>query len=39
MNPVHQVYLFSELGIAEAELNEAVDPARMCAPYARMVGG
>ena len=28
----------SELGITEAELNEALDPARMCAPDASMVG-
>ncbi|MCE9518287.1 MAG: class II fumarate hydratase [Verrucomicrobia bacterium] len=27
-----------ELGITEAELNEALDPARMCAPDASMVG-
>jgi fumarate hydratase, class II len=28
----------SELGITEAELTEALDPARMCAPDASMVG-
>ncbi len=27
-----------ELGITEADLNEALDPARMCAPDASMVG-
>jgi fumarate hydratase class II len=29
----------SELGITEAELNEALDPATMCAPNADMVDG
>ena len=28
----------SELGITEAKLTEALDPARMCAPDASMVG-
>ena len=28
-----------ELGLTEAELTEALDPARMCAPSAAMVGG
>lgn len=28
-----------EIGIPEAELNEALDPARMCAPNGSMVGG
>ena len=38
--PVRKLCLdrLSELGITEAELNEALDPARMCAPDASMVG-
>ncbi|MEN3941652.1 class II fumarate hydratase [Prosthecobacter sp. SYSU 5D2] len=39
--PVRQLCLqrLDELGITEAELNEALDPARMCGPDAAMVGG
>lgn len=39
--PVRQLCLerLSELGITEAELNEALDPARMTKPDAGMVGG
>jgi len=39
--PVRQLCLerLKELGITEAELNEALDPARMCRPDAAMVGG
>ena len=38
--PVRQLCMerLGELGITEAELNEALDPARMCAPDASMVG-
>ncbi|TDU70935.1 fumarase class II [Prosthecobacter fusiformis] len=38
--PVRQLCLqrLAELGITEEELNEALDPARMCAPDAAMVG-
>jgi fumarate hydratase class II len=38
--PVRQLCLerLTELGITEAELTEALDPARMCAPDASMVG-
>lgn len=38
--PVRQLCLerLEELGITEAELTEALDPARMCAPDASMVG-
>lgn len=38
--PVRQICLkrLDELGLTEAELNEALDPARMCAPDASMVG-
>jgi fumarate hydratase class II len=39
--PVRQLCLerLDELGITESELHEALDPARMCAPDAAMVGG
>lgn len=39
--PVRQLCLqrLDELGLTEAELNAALDPARMCAPDATMVGG
>jgi fumarate hydratase class II len=38
--PVRQLCMarLDELGITEAELNEALDPVRMCAPDASMVG-
>ncbi|HEY1082936.1 MAG TPA: class II fumarate hydratase [Prosthecobacter sp.] len=38
--PVRQLCLqrLEELGLSETELNEALDPARMCAPDAGMVG-
>jgi fumarate hydratase class II len=38
--PVRQLCMerLTELGITEAELTEALDPARMCAPDASMVG-
>lgn len=39
--PVRKLCLerLDELGLTEDELNEALDPARMCAPNASMVGG
>ncbi len=39
--PVRQLCLgrLAELGLTEAELTEALDPERMCAPDAGMVGG
>lgn len=38
--PVRQLCLarLDELGLTEAELNEALDPARMCAPDAALAG-
>ena len=39
--PVRKLCLerLDELGLTEDELNEALDPARMCAPNASMAGG